>query len=82
MAKQLQLEGLVAKRADSIYQPGVRSGDWGKDQAQRCRAGREIQAVLRSSTSVSGSKGLLLLFLTGTLKPHEDTYLCRRRLKN
>jgi bifunctional non-homologous end joining protein LigD len=24
----LQLEGLVAKRAASIYQPGVRSGDW------------------------------------------------------
>ncbi|WGT65016.1 RNA ligase family protein [Variovorax paradoxus] len=26
----LKLEGLVAKRADSIYQPGVRSSDWVK----------------------------------------------------
>lgn len=30
MAKQLKLEGLVAKRADSVYQPGVRSRDWVK----------------------------------------------------
>ena len=27
---QLKLEGIVAKRADSIYQPGVRSRDWVK----------------------------------------------------
>lgn len=27
-AKQLRLEGLVAKRVGSIYQPGVRSADW------------------------------------------------------
>ena len=26
----LKLEGLVAKRADSTYQPGVRSSDWVK----------------------------------------------------
>lgn len=26
----LKLEGLVAKRADSVYQPGVRSSDWVK----------------------------------------------------
>jgi bifunctional non-homologous end joining protein LigD len=29
-ALQLELEGVVAKRADSIYQPGVRSPDWFK----------------------------------------------------
>jgi bifunctional non-homologous end joining protein LigD len=29
-AVQLKLEGLVAKRADSVYQPGVRSPDWVK----------------------------------------------------
>ncbi|WP_225613176.1 hypothetical protein [Variovorax sp. VRV01] len=26
----LKLEGLVAKRADSAYRPGVRSSDWAK----------------------------------------------------
>lgn len=26
----LKLEGLVAKRVDSVYQPGVRSSDWVK----------------------------------------------------
>ena len=30
LAKQLKLEGLVAKRADSVYRPGVRSNDWVK----------------------------------------------------
>jgi bifunctional non-homologous end joining protein LigD len=30
MARQLKLEGLVAKRADSIYKPGVRTSDWVK----------------------------------------------------
>lgn len=27
---QLKLEGLVAKRSDSVYRPGVRSADWVK----------------------------------------------------
>jgi bifunctional non-homologous end joining protein LigD len=27
---QLKLEGLIAKRADSVYRPGVRSSDWVK----------------------------------------------------
>jgi len=30
MARQLRLEGLVGKRADSVYKPGVRSSDWVK----------------------------------------------------
>ncbi|MDR6538868.1 RNA ligase family protein [Variovorax soli] len=30
MAKQLRLEGLVAKKGDSVYKPGVRSSDWVK----------------------------------------------------
>jgi bifunctional non-homologous end joining protein LigD len=30
MARQLKLEGLVAKRADSVYKPGVRTSDWVK----------------------------------------------------
>lgn len=29
-AKQLQLEGVVAKRLGSFYRPGVRSPDWQK----------------------------------------------------
>ncbi|MFL6183774.1 MAG: non-homologous end-joining DNA ligase [Actinomycetes bacterium] len=31
--KALQLEGIVAKRADSCYRPGVRSADWRKIKA-------------------------------------------------
>jgi bifunctional non-homologous end joining protein LigD len=30
MAKQLKIEGIVAKRADSVYKPGVRTSDWVK----------------------------------------------------
>jgi bifunctional non-homologous end joining protein LigD len=33
-AKENQLEGLVAKRVDSIYRPGVRTGDWVKVKAE------------------------------------------------
>jgi bifunctional non-homologous end joining protein LigD len=33
-AKENQLEGLVAKRLDSIYRPGVRTGDWIKVKAE------------------------------------------------
>ncbi|MFC0526712.1 non-homologous end-joining DNA ligase [Phytohabitans kaempferiae] len=33
-AKENQLEGLVAKRLDSIYRPGVRSPDWVKVKAE------------------------------------------------
>jgi bifunctional non-homologous end joining protein LigD len=28
--KKLGLEGVVAKRADSVYQPGLRTGLWSK----------------------------------------------------
>ena len=34
MAKQLKLEGLVAKRADSVYLFGIRSRDWVKIKRQ------------------------------------------------
>jgi bifunctional non-homologous end joining protein LigD len=30
MTQQLELEGRVAKKVDSVYRPGVRSGDWVK----------------------------------------------------
>ncbi|WP_173158268.1 non-homologous end-joining DNA ligase [Phytohabitans suffuscus] len=33
-AQENQLEGLVAKRVDSIYRPGVRTGDWVKVKAE------------------------------------------------
>ncbi|BCB81120.1 ATP-dependent DNA ligase [Phytohabitans flavus] len=33
-AQENQLEGLVAKRLDSIYRPGARSGDWVKVKAE------------------------------------------------
>ena len=32
VAKQFQLEGLIAKRPDSVYQPGRRSGFWVKSR--------------------------------------------------
>jgi ATP-dependent DNA ligase len=34
-AKELGLEGVVAKRADSVYQPGKRSGAWVKYKLQQ-----------------------------------------------
>ena len=30
LRRSLKLEGLVAKRADSVYKPGVRTSDWVK----------------------------------------------------
>jgi bifunctional non-homologous end joining protein LigD len=35
LAKQLKLEGLVAKKADSVYRPGVRSNAWVKIKRER-----------------------------------------------
>lgn len=38
-----KLEGLVAKRADSVYQPGVRSGDWVKIKRSGVTTERRIR---------------------------------------
>ena len=40
----LHLEGLVAKRDDSIYAPDIRSRDLGQGQAKGRRAGGEVQS--------------------------------------
>jgi bifunctional non-homologous end joining protein LigD len=42
------LEGLVAKRRDSKYEPGERSGAW---QKMRVNQGQEPSAALRTSFS-------------------------------
>jgi hypothetical protein len=33
VAKEKGMEGIVAKRKDSIYQPGKRTSDWLEDQS-------------------------------------------------
>jgi bifunctional non-homologous end joining protein LigD len=37
---ELQIEGVMAKRRDSAYQPGVRSPDWAKIKRKDWRVGR------------------------------------------
>lgn len=47
----LELEGLIAKRADSIYQPGVRSADWLK-----LKVAAEQEFVIGGFTPPEGSR--------------------------
>lgn len=58
--KRMGLEGLVAKKADSIYNPGVRSPDWLKIKALR----RE-DAVIGGYTLKSNSPNLFSSLLLG-----------------
>lgn len=55
--QQLKLEGLVAKRAESIYRPGVRSADWVKVK----RAGAIPAALEERSWARPGRQHAVLL---------------------
>jgi bifunctional non-homologous end joining protein LigD len=69
VARQFQLEGLVAKRADSVYEPGRRSGAWIKvklTQQQELVIGGytprirfSISAIIAIDTSVPRSPSVI-----------------------
>jgi bifunctional non-homologous end joining protein LigD len=60
LSEELGLEGLVAKRADSLYRPGVRSRDWVKVKRQR-RQELVVGGWVEGQGARAGSIGALLL---------------------
>lgn len=56
----MDLEGIMAKRVDSIYQPGKRSADWRKVKHRR-RAELTIGGFSRGEGNRSGTFGALLV---------------------
>jgi bifunctional non-homologous end joining protein LigD len=51
VAKQFQLKGLIAKRSDSLYEPGRRSGAWVKFKLARAQ-----EFVIGGYTPPEGSR--------------------------
>ena len=70
----LGMEGVVAKRRDSVYRPGTRSANWVKVKAQRTQ-----EVVIGGWTGGAGSRrstfGALLLGLPSPGRPSSLTYV-------
>jgi bifunctional non-homologous end joining protein LigD len=64
VARQFQLEGLVAKRPDSLYESGRRSGAWVK-----VKLTREQEFVIGGYTQPEGSRKYFGSLLVGYYKP-------------
>lgn len=68
VATQMGLEGIIAKKSDSVYQPGERSNDWLKIKAQQ-RQEVVIAGYTRNDNSSKAFSSLLLgYFKKGKLK--------------
>jgi ATP dependent DNA ligase domain len=63
VAKQFQLEGLIAKRPDSLYEPGRRSGAWFKFKL--ARAARVRYRRLPHQMAAENTLALCLWVTTG-----------------
>ena len=64
VAKQFQLEGLIAKRPDSLYQPGRRSGAWAK-----MKLTQQQEFVIGGYTPPEGSRKYIGALLVGYYGP-------------
>jgi bifunctional non-homologous end joining protein LigD len=60
VAKQFQLEGLIAKRPDSLYEPGRRSGSWVK-----VKLTQQQEFVIGGYTPPEGSRKYFRALLVG-----------------
>jgi bifunctional non-homologous end joining protein LigD len=60
IAKQMNLEGIIAKKADSVYTPGVRSKDWLK-----IKIAKRQEVVIGGFTQNEGSTKLFSSLLVG-----------------
>ena len=60
VAKKLQLEGIIAKKADSKYYPGERSKEWLK-----IKTGKSQEVVIGGFTHNEGSKKMFSSLLVG-----------------
>lgn len=63
-AKKLQLEGIIAKKADSDYKPGIRSREWLK-----IKTGKRHEVVIGGFTNNKGSNKTFSALLVGV---HEN----------
>ena len=60
LAKQFELEGLIAKRPDSLYEPGRRSGVWVK-----IKLTQQQEFVIGGYTPPEGSRKYFGALLVG-----------------
>ena len=59
-AKQIGLEGMIAKKADSLYMPGIRNGDWLK-----IKTNKRQEVVIGGYTVNENSSNLFSALLVG-----------------
>ncbi|HEY8402206.1 MAG TPA: DNA ligase D [Cytophagaceae bacterium] len=59
-ARQQDLEGIIAKRAESVYKPGVRTKDWLKIKIQK-----RLEAVIAGFTQPRGGRKLFGALVLG-----------------
>ena len=70
MVEQMGLEGMIAKRADSTYVPGVRNGDWLKIKSQQTE-----EVLICGFTAPKGSRKKFGSLVLGRYKG-EDLVFC------
>lgn len=68
-AKEMKLEGIMAKKADSVYVPGERSKDWLK-----IKVGRRQEVVIGGYTKNEGSAKSFSALLVGVFKNKKLQY--------
>ncbi len=69
VARKLKLEGIIAKKADSIYLPGVRTKDWLK-----IKVGQRQEVVIGGYTMNEGSPKLFSSLLVGVYEKGSFVY--------
>jgi bifunctional non-homologous end joining protein LigD len=69
IAKQMNLEGIIAKKADSLYIPGVRTKDWLK-----IKIAQRQEVVIGGFTRNEGSRKLFSSLLVGVFENGELHY--------
>ncbi|MEP6748311.1 MAG: DNA ligase D [Bacteroidota bacterium] len=68
-AKKMGLEGIIAKKADSVYQPGQRTGDWLK-----IKANKRQEMVIGGYTRNDGSSKHFSALLVGVFNKGKLVY--------
>lgn len=69
-AKKMHLEGIIAKRADSTYQPGARNNDWLK-----IKVNQRQEAVIGGYTNNEGSSKSFSALLVGVWEDDKLRYI-------
>ncbi len=69
LARQLGIEGIIAKRRDSIYLPGIRNTDWLK-----IKANKQQEVVIGGYTQNKGSNKAFSSLLVGVYEQGELIY--------